>query len=85
MRNALFATLLLLSACAAPEPVFKPVSVEVPVAVPCKAPAVPKPASALRQAVLTAPLFDKVKAALVEIDVRKAYEARLEAALAACR
>lgn len=78
------AAFLFLAACAAPEPVFKPVTVDVPIAVPCKTPPAQKPVSPLSQTVPDAPLFDKVRAALVEIDLRKAYEAEIEAALAAC-
>ena len=75
---------LLLTACAAPEPIFKPVTVDVPVVVTCRTPVIAKPASPLHQIAPEAPLFNKVKAALIEIDLRESYEARLEAALATC-
>ena len=75
---------LLLAGCAEPQPVFKPVTVEVPVATPCKAPDIPKPDFALAHVTPTDGLFNKVKASLVEIDQRKAYEAPLVAAAGAC-
>ena len=78
-------SLLLLTACAMPPPVFKAVTVDVPVALPCKTPALQPPVSPLQNIQTNASLFDKVKAALIEIDVRKAYETRLEAALTACQ
>lgn len=85
MKQASLAAFLLLAACAAPEPVFKPVTVDVPVAAPCRTPPIKQPSSPLQLVAAAAPLFDKVKAALIEIDLRKAYETRLEAALHACQ
>jgi hypothetical protein len=85
MRALSPAVLLLLVSCAAPMPVFKPVAVDIPVTVPCAAPAIEKPAEPLRLMTPQATLFDKVRAALIESDMRKAYETRLEAALAACQ
>jgi hypothetical protein len=73
-----------LTACAA-EPVYEPVEVSVPVAVPCQVPDVQKPVWKLQNTPADAPLFDKVKAALIELDQRKSYETKLEAALRACR
>jgi hypothetical protein len=77
--------LIFLSGCSSPQPVFKAVTVDVPVAVPCRVPEIQRPSSALQQVQAQAALFDKVKAALIEIDNGKAYEARLEAALRACQ
>jgi hypothetical protein len=85
MKTLSFTAFFLLTSCAAPEPIFKPVTVDVPVAVPCRTPAIRQPASPLRGVTPEAPLFDKVKAALIEIDLRKVYEAKLEAALTACQ
>jgi hypothetical protein len=65
-------------------PVYEPVEVSVPVSVPCEAPMVPKPAWKLQNTSLDAPFFETVKATLIELDQRKAYEARLEAAIKAC-
>lgn len=69
---------LVLTGCA---PHYTPVRVEVPVAVPCRAPAVNEP---------TMPppgetLFDKVKSLLAEIELRKGYEAELRASVDACQ
>jgi hypothetical protein len=79
-----FIALTLLAACNTPPPVLRPVAVDMPVAVPCKAPAIQRPDEPLLHVAPQASLFDKVKAALVEIDIRKAYETQMEAAMAAC-
>lgn len=85
MRFVLLAGCFLLTSCAAQQPIYKPVSVDVPVRVECHVPEIPKPNSPLQQIQIDAPLFDKVKAALIEIDNRKIYEAEVEAALQSCR
>ena len=85
MRKILLALFLPLTACAAPQPVFKPVTVDMPIAVPCKTVMPPAPASPLQNLTPQAPLFDKTRAALVEIDARKNYEAQLRAALQSCQ
>jgi ABC-type nitrate/sulfonate/bicarbonate transport system substrate-binding protein len=77
--------LLLLAACAPQPPVFKPVTVDMPVAVPCRTAPVAKPDFALAQVAATDGLFDKARAALVELDQRKAYEAELESQLSICQ
>lgn len=74
-----------LVACAEAPPVYRPVAVDMPVAVPCHAPVIELPTSVLQSVPADAPLFDKVKAALIEIDQCKAYQAQAEAALAVCR
>jgi hypothetical protein len=84
MKPFPFVALMLLAACAAPPPVFRPVAVDMPVEVPCKIPAIQRPDEPLRHVAPQASLFDKVKAALAEIDNRKAYETQMEAAMAAC-
>ena len=84
MKIVHLAALTLLAACAAPPPAFRPVAVDMPVAVPCKTPPLQQPDETLRQVAPQAPLFDKIKAALIELDNRKAYETQMEAALAAC-
>ena len=85
MKYVSLATLLLLAACSTPEPLFKPTVVDMPVATPCQTPLVQKPPSPLQKLAPQASLFDKIKAALIELDIRKGYEAELEAALTACQ
>jgi hypothetical protein len=80
----LFCAFLFLAACASDPPVYKPVEVKVPVAVPCKAPQIEVPAWPLQKLDPAASLFEKVKAALVEIELRKGYEAQLSVAANAC-
>lgn len=64
---------------------FVPQRVEVPVQVRCKIDFPEKPAFALDDPSLQSKtVFDKATAALVEIEQRRAYEERLEAALHAC-
>ena len=75
--------LMLLTACAG-EPVYQPVDISVPVATPCKPPAIKPPDWPLQTTSTQAPLFDKVKTALAELELRKAYETELEAAVKAC-
>ena len=77
-----FFLLFILSGCSTLPPVYRPVEVPMPVAVPCHAPAVTAPAAPAVPA--SADLAAKVRAALIELDLRKAYEARLQAALATC-
>jgi hypothetical protein len=64
---------------------FVPQRVEVPVQVRCKIDFPPRPSYALDDPSLKdKSFFDKATAALVEIEQRRAYEERLEAALSAC-
>lgn len=60
-------------------------TVEVPVSVPCRTAEVVRPAWALDALPTGASDYEWVRAALVELEQRRAYEARLEAAVAACR
>ena len=76
---------LTLSACATPPPVMVPVVVDEPVVVPCHAVPVARPDFALRHRTTSDTLFDKTRAALIEIDQHRAYEAQLEAQMRACR
>ncbi|MDE1901537.1 MAG: hypothetical protein KGI37_07835 [Alphaproteobacteria bacterium] len=78
------AVLFGLCACAAPQPVLKPMEVDVPVSVPCKVTAPQRPDFALAHATPAQTIFEKVRAALVELDQRKAYEAQLESKITAC-
>lgn len=84
---ALAALGLLLAGCASapPQVITKTKTVEVPVAVPCKVKPVPWPAWALDQVDPAADVYEKGRAALVEVGQRAAYEILLEAAAAACR
>ncbi len=77
--------LFLLAACAPHTPVFAPVDVDLPLAVPCRAALVAKPAFALGEISAKDNVAEKVRAALVEIQQRRAYEMELEAQNAACR
>lgn len=79
-----------LSGCAAmpePEPqiIIKTVEVKIPAPVPCRIDPIPKPAFALDAAKTSQGLYLKGAAALAEINQRKAYEAKLEAAVASCQ
>jgi hypothetical protein len=82
MKRALI--FLMLTACAPQAPVFKPVSVEIPVAVPCHTASVAKPDFALSHVTAADDMLAKTKAALIELDQRKAYEAELESGFAVC-
>ena len=63
---------------------IKTVTVQVPVQVPCRIPYVSRPEYALQRLGQGADYYDRVKAAFIEIEQRKGYEARLEAAAKAC-
>ena len=78
---------MLLAGCAGqvaepPEPVV--VRVEVPVEVPCRTERVPRPAFAVDALRIGAPNDEQMRALRAERKQRKAYETRLEAAVAAC-
>ncbi|MEL7941016.1 MULTISPECIES: hypothetical protein [Pseudomonas] len=86
MRVCLLAGALLLVACSsrpAPEP--RSVRVEVPIAVPCRAPMVAEPVWATTGLAKADGLQAKVRALLAERQQHLGYEARLRAALQACR
>lgn len=77
-----------LTGCAAtqaPTVVEKPVEVTVPVAVPCKIVTPVAPAWSLTNVAPGGDVFEKVKAALAEIEQRAAYEGLLLTAIAACQ
>ncbi|WP_440467104.1 hypothetical protein ACKI1H_29075 [Pseudomonas sp. YH-1] len=61
------------------------VRVEVPVAVPCRAPAVEAPAWATASLQKGDSLQAKVRALLAELEQRKGYEVQLRAAVQACQ
>lgn len=68
---------------AEPEP--RTVRVEVPVAVPCRAPAVEVPSWATASLQKGDSLQTKVRALLAELEQRKGYEVQLLAAVQSCR
>lgn len=67
------------------EPEPRAVRVEVPVAVPCRAPAVEVPTWATASLLKGDSLQTKVRALLAELDQRKGYELQLLAVAFACR
>ncbi len=88
MRKILILSALaaMLAGCASePKVIYRSVEVQIPVSVPCKAPEVERPRFALDGATVSQGLYTKGAAALAEIEQRRAYEKRLEAAVAACR
>lgn len=64
--------------------VYQPATVDVAVEIPCRPPAVAVPDFPLKAVPIAAPVDTKVKAALVEIYLRRIYEDQLVAAIKAC-
>ena len=85
MRFLFLLVCCVLLSCASSQPIFKPVTVEIPITIPCPTPNIAKPESSLSHIEPDASLFDKVKTTLIELDQRKIYEAEIEAALTACQ
>lgn len=85
-KSLLFLPILLLVGCATTKPsiITKTVEVKVPVQVPCKVKPVPKPNMPLKSLDPSSNIYDKVKTALAEIEIRKGYETNLEAAIKSC-
>jgi hypothetical protein len=77
--------LVLLSDCAAPQPVFRPITLGIPVATPCRIAPVKLPDFAFAHAVPTDDAFSKTKAALIELEQRKAFEAELLSQIDQCQ
>jgi hypothetical protein len=75
---------LMLAGCST-RTVYKPVTVEVPVPVPCQAPVVLHPAWPTQSLSVQASILEQVKALLAENELHQGYEVQLEAALQACR
>ena len=67
------------------EPEPRTVRVEVPVAVPCRTPAVEVPTWATASLQKGDSLQTKVRALLAELEQRKGYEVQLRAAVQACQ
>lgn len=61
------------------------VEVKVPVPVPCKVAPIEKPAFPLQEAQTSEGFGVKLKKALAEIELRKAYETKLESAVESCQ
>lgn len=82
----LLVVMVALAGCAGQvEPEPRTVRVEVPVAVPCRAPAVDVPAWATASLQKSDSLQTKVRALLAELEQRNGYEVQLRAALEACQ
>lgn len=77
--------LLLLSGCASQPVAYKPVEISIPVAVDCKIEAITAPAWPTAFTSEKNGVFDDVKAVLQELELRKGYEAQLEAAVKSCQ
>lgn len=80
-----FIVAIMLSACAAPQVVYKPVAVEKIVSIPCRIPAIAAPELPTTKAQKSATMFQKAKLVLMENEIRKGYEAQLVAASRACQ
>ncbi len=76
---------LLLAGCVSSGSVTKPVTVEMPVPVPCRAPVVLHPVWPTESLPENGTLFEHVRAMLAENELRQAYEIQLEAAIKACQ
>jgi len=80
----LFACLLLAS-CASPEVVYTPQPVNVAVPVPCHVDPIKPPIWPTSLISKKAPMFEKARALLSENKLRRAYEAKLIAAVNSCQ
>lgn len=80
---ALIVLLLLLTGCTS-QPIYKPVEVKVPVAVPCAAKLPAAPAWPTLAVAPVATMTERTKALAAENELRKGYEVRLRAAIAGC-
>ncbi|WP_017516579.1 hypothetical protein ACQCLI_05160 [Pseudomonas nitroreducens] len=85
MKWLLVAVVALAGCAGQAEPEPRTVRVEVPVAVPCRAPAVEVPTWATASLQKGDSLQTKVRALLAELEQRKGYEVQLVAAVQACR
>ncbi|MEL7553155.1 hypothetical protein AAGV37_25025 [Pseudomonas protegens] len=84
MKWLLVGAVVLMAGCASQQSEVRTVRVEVPVQVPCRAPAVPVPAWATDGLKKTDSLELKVRALLAERRQRIGYEKQLGAAVSAC-
>lgn len=82
----LLVLMIALAGCAGQvEPEPRTVRVEVPVAVPCRSPAVEVPTWATASLQKGDSLQTKVRALLAELEQRKGYEVQLSAAVKVCQ
>lgn len=86
-QGIIVAALALLQGCGSSVPavITQTRTVEVPVSVPCRIPSIVAPAWAIDQIDPASDVYTKGRAALVEIQQRRAYEERQAAAIAACQ
>lgn len=79
-------SLLVISCAADKPPIIKTEDkiVKVPVSVPCKVELPSEPVYPLDTAKESEDLFSKVKKALAELEIRRAYETKLKAAAKSC-
>lgn len=77
--------LLLLAGCASQPIAYAPIKESVAVAVECKIEAIPTPEWPTQALNDKNTLFEKVRAVLAELSLRKGYEAQLEAAVKSCQ
>lgn len=75
--------LVTLAGCA-PQTIYTPIESDVPVIQKCTPPVVQPPDLPLKALPANSTIFDKVRAALIEIDNRQIYEDQLSASLKAC-
>lgn len=85
-NNILLCAIVLLTGCATTEPAINTViqTVEVPVAVPCKATIPTKPDFNFDKLNVDQDVFDKTKALLADRKLHLGYEGELLAALTSC-
>lgn len=84
MKPVLITLLVLLLGGCGTAPVTVTVPIKVPVPVKCTAEVPQRPVMPTEVLPTTAAVFDKVRAALAEIDFREGYEVELLAALKSC-
>lgn len=84
MKALLVLSCVVLAGCCKPTVIKEPIEVLVPVATPCVDKPVDKPKWALDAVSEGSSVFDRVTAALFEIEQRRQYERELEAVLAPC-
>ena len=84
MNKLLLFYVLALSGCAG-DPVYTPVRVEVPVEVKCHTQAVNQPVFETSHVTVNNTIYEKMKAALIEIKQRIKYENNLTASIKACQ
>lgn len=79
---------LLVAGCSSPpkpEPITRPVIVEVPVSIPCRVAIPPEPDYATGSLPLGSDIFEQVRALLIEREQRRGVQAEQKKALEACQ